>query len=244
MTILVLFGLHAEWAPWRRRHAFRRVNEANPAVYETDIRGSLVRAGVVGMGAARLPDFPNLWRGGVDLVVVSGLAGSLRGEHNRFTIIVAGEVQSAKDTAIAAAQVAVTAAVRHGARQVGTLLTVDRVVGSAAEKALLAADGDAVDMESFVVLSEAVRHGVEGVAIRVIGDAVDEDLPIDFSRALRPGGTIDPARMLLRIASRPYKWPAFVVFALRQWRALRQLARFLDEFIGDLSSAKSLAPHA
>jgi nucleoside phosphorylase len=237
VTILVLFGLHAEWAPWRRHHAFRRLNAENPAVYETEIQGSLVRAGVVGMGAARMPDLPNLWRAGVDLVVVSGLAGSLRAEHDRLKVIVANEVRSPKrQTAIAGAQVAVAAAVRRGARQVSTLLTVERVVGSAADKALLAAEGDAVDMESFVVLSEAVRHGVEGVAIRVIGDAADEDLPIDFSGALRPGGTIDPARMLLNIASRPHKWPAFVLFALRQWRALRQLARFLDEFIGEYSS--------
>ncbi|PWT80889.1 MAG: hypothetical protein C5B57_11545 [Blastocatellia bacterium] len=237
MTILVLFGLDAEWARWQRHHAFRRLNGANRAVFETEIRGSVVRAAVVGMGAVGMRDFLNLWRGGVDLVVVSGLAGSLRAEHDRYTVIVAREVRSPnRQAGIASAHAAVAAAVRRGARQVNTLLTVERVVGSAAEKARLAADGDAVDMESFPVLSEAVRHGAEGVAIRVIGDAADETLPIDFSSAVRTGGTIDTARVLRGIAARPHKWPAFVLFAFRQWRALRQLARFLDGFIGEFSS--------
>jgi nucleoside phosphorylase len=235
VTILVLFGLEAEWAPWRARHPFHRITGPTGFTYETQIGRSLIRAAIVGIGATRVNECSHLWRGGVDAIVVPGLAGSLRADCARGDVIVAGEVRSANiPTPVTAAPELVAAAVRCGARQVRTLLSVERVVGRAADKALLASSGDAVDMESFTVMSEARRDGVAGIAIRVIGDTVDEDLPIDFNDTVRADGTIDNRRLLLKIVARPHKWPAFMPFAFRQWRALRQLARFLDEFIAAL----------
>jgi adenosylhomocysteine nucleosidase len=236
VTILVVFGLDIEWAAWRAHHSFRRMQGLRGSVFETHIGRSLVRAGVVGMGAPRVHDLSEvLCAGDVDVVVASGLAGSLRVECARGAVIVATEVRSqGQEAPIPAASELVNAAVGCGALQVGALLSVDRVIGSAAQKRQLAACGDAVDMETFAVLSEAGRHGVPGAAIRAIGDAADEDLPIDFNRTVRVDGTIDVAALLSEIAAHPTNWPALVPFAFRQRRALRRLAHFLDRFIADL----------
>jgi hypothetical protein len=236
VTILVVFGLDAEWAAWRTHHPFRRTQGLSGSVFETHIGRSLVRTGVVGMGAPRVHDLAEVLRAGdVDVVIASGLAGSLRVECARGALIVPTEVRSQRQEAsIPAASELVNAAVGCGALQVRTLLSADRVIGSAAEKRQLAACGDAVDMETFAVLSEARRHGVPAAAIRAVGDTADEDLPIDFNRTVRVDGSLDVATLLAEISAHPAKWPALVLFGFRQRRALRRLAHFLDRFIANL----------
>jgi adenosylhomocysteine nucleosidase len=70
---------------------------------------------------------------------------------------------------------------------VGRLLTVDRVIGGAEEKALLGQQYSAlaVDMESLAVADVCRRERVRFLAVRVISDAVDERLPPEVDNLVR-----------------------------------------------------------
>ncbi len=46
---------------------------------------------------------------------------------------------------------------------------------------------DAVEMESFAVLSRARANGVPGIAIRAVSDTVDEDLPLGMNEVFTSG---------------------------------------------------------
>ena len=102
------------------------------------------------------------------------------------------------------------------------------------EKAALGREADAVDMESFVVIDEAISRGIPAIAIRVIADAADEDLPLDFTWALRRDGTISLWRAIGQAMSRPARWPRIVRAGLSYGRALEELAIFLDRFVAAL----------
>ncbi len=68
-----------------------------------------------------------------------------------------------------------------GATVVGRFYSAERAVSRAEEKRHLSSSADAVEMESFAVLSRARANGVPGVAIRCVSDTVDEDLPLDMN---------------------------------------------------------------
>ena len=102
------------------------------------------------------------------------------------------------------------------------------------EKRRLAAQGEAVDMESFRILEEAARRGIPSVAIRVIGDSADETLPLDFDRTVRADGTVDLMKLVGQAVRVPSRWPALIAFGFRQRRAVRALAGFLDRFVASI----------
>ena len=74
------------------------------------------------------------------------------------------------------------------------------------------------------------RRRVPSIAIRVVGDTSDEDLPLDFSRAIGPEGAIDAAALAVDAVRRPWRWPSLVRFGIGQRRALARLADVLDRF--------------
>ena len=236
MTLAIVFALEAEWAPWRARHAFRRVTNARWSTYEATIGHVLVRVAASGVGAPRVHELADVaCAGKVDALAVVGLAGALKTQYASGDIIVARQSQSgALGTSVASDTRLVALASHCGATIVDVLLSVDRVVGRAPEKRQLAGRADAVDMESFVILSEASRRGIRGVAIRAIGDSADEDLPLDFGPAIRADGTSSMTHLLRDAARRPQRWPALVAFGWRQRRALARLAAFLDRFVAEL----------
>lgn len=107
---------------------------------------------------------------------------------------------------------------------VGTLLTVDRVVRTARAKSRLAKRGCfAVDMEAAAVAAVARERGVPFYCLRAVSDGFDQDLPFDFREAERPGGHLDPGRLLLQAATQPRFWSP----AMRLWRGARLAARSL-----------------
>ena len=85
----------------------------------------------------------------------------------------------------------------YGEARRGELLTVDRVVESAAAKRdLRRLNAHAVDMEAASVAAVAKEHGLPFFCIRAISDAADEDMPVDFNRALRTDGSISAWNLL------------------------------------------------
>ena len=94
-------------------------------------------------------------------------------------------VRAERELAVASDREMLAIACEAGARQVDRFLTSERLVVSAAEKAALAGQADAVEMESFVILAEAARHGVRAVTIRATSDAANLSLPYRFRSGAR-----------------------------------------------------------
>jgi adenosylhomocysteine nucleosidase len=235
-VIVVVFALEAEFRPWRARHDFGRAGSGWPAIYEGTVDSSRVRTAICGVGARKLAGaVPRLFEG-ADAVAVAGLAGALRSEYEIGDLLVARSVQRAgggNDVALAAAPSLVSIASRCGSRVVDSFLTTERIISRAADKRRLS--GDAVEMESYLVLREAARCGVPGVAVRAVGDAVDEDLPFDFNEALADDGTLRKVVLLRQALASPLRWPTLARFGVAQQRALAGLAGFLDRFVVAIS---------
>lgn len=240
MRILVTFALNAEFAPWRRLQHFRRLTLATPSLYEARIGEADVRVVLTGVGAAharRAMQIALVER--PDFCIASGLAGGLRlGQRS-------GEVLAARAVLAPSGAVFVKsdsrlfgAAIHCGAREVSTIRSVEMVVLSAAEKARLAVSADAVEMESFAVLSEAQNAGVPAVAIRVIGDTAEQNLPLDFNRILGREGRVSPSRLFAELARNPLRVPAVARLGRQSQRAATQLATFLDRYVGMLASGQ------
>ena len=71
---------------------------------------------------------------------------------------------------------------------------MDRVVSTAAEKALLAKGADAVDMEAAAVAEMASARNLPFYAVRVVTDTWDENFPLDFNRMRSANGHFSRAR--------------------------------------------------
>ena len=237
-NVAVVFALPAEFSLWRRRRVFRCARTPGPQIYEAGIGRAALRVAFSGIGAPdprRLAE--TLLAGPADAVIVAGAAGGLKPRYRRGEVVVATRVKTTASSRLVAADDRMLAlASQCGATVVDSFLTVDRMVLHAGEKMALGRDADAVDMESFVVVSEAARHGIPAVAIRVIADTAEEDLPLDLTSAIRPDGTISAPRAALHAVSRPARWPALVRAGLSYRRALGELARFLDRFVSSLGS--------
>jgi hypothetical protein len=131
-------------------------------------------------------------------------------------------------------------AVQCEATPVDFFYTSDTVVSSASQKLCLAETADAVDMESFCIMSDALQHGVPAVAVRAISDAVDQDMPLDFNRAIGEDGEIGWLPALSQIVAAPGRLPRVMRFGLESSRAARKLAQFLERYLKCLTAQSKL----
>jgi hypothetical protein len=168
----------------------------------------------------------------MDICISSGLAGSLRQQYPIGSIVVARCIKSDnQETIVPCDGILVDAAVRCGATLVDFFFTSTGIANSEAERSHLAASADAVDMESFHILSEAQRSAVPAVAIRAISDTPERRLPIDFSRTVTSRGDVRWQRMIGELIKNPAKIPAFVRFGLDTSAAIHNLTTFLDRYV-------------
>jgi nucleoside phosphorylase len=247
MKILITFALENEFAPWRRFRSFERRFGTAEVSYEARIGDADVRVVLTGVGSAHarrtvrqaLADTPNV-------LIVSGLAGSLKSFYRPPDVLVAAAVREAYKSQILRSEAALLeAAAAFGARRVPMFITVDRVLVKAEEKKQLSLVGDAVDMESFAAMSEASAQNIPCVAIRAVSDAADGDLPLDFNRVLNERGGIRVSRVLGRLALAPHRFPGLIRLSRNSRDAAVKLGTFLDMFVTHLNkrikSAESLA---
>jgi len=111
------------------------------------------------------------------------------------------------------------------------LLSIDRVVSTAAEKAELGnAGADAVEMEAAAVAARAQQWNVPFYAVRVVTDASYETFPLDFNQMKRPDGRFSRARILGAALRRPFAvFPELIKLNGRTKRAARALGDFLAD---------------
>lgn len=242
MKIVVTFAVRAEFAPWRRIRNFERVGESDAPVYLARHGKAEVYAVITGIGARNgRTQLRKLLAQPVDICVVSGLAGSLKRQHAAGTILVAKAIRSDNaETVWRSDDYLVKTAAQCEATPVDFFYTSGTVVSSASQKLSLGETADAVDMESFYVMSEARQHGVPAVAVRAISDPVDQNLPLDFNRAIGKDGEVGWLPALSQIAAAPGRLPQLMRFGLESSRAARRLARFLERYLNCLTSQAEL----
>lgn len=237
MRILVTLAVDAEFAPWRKLRKFGEIAAGGVTLHQTQIGRASVDFVITGMGpqnSRRAAE--SAMSAHHTICICAGFAGALKPEFKPGDILVAGAVQmlGSRKTLECASGLA-TSAYQDGARLVRMFLTSERMVATAEEKARLAPFADAVDMESFAVLSAAQDHSLPAVAIRVISDRFDEDMPADIGMTVDEKGRVSVGGVIRHIATHPLALPALVRLGRNSRAAAEALANFLDAHIKALS---------
>jgi nucleoside phosphorylase len=248
MRVLVTFAVDAEFAPWRRRHSFKRqelsvphsyrsdavytgrVNQVSVDVYLTGMGWTGVRAGLYHL----LSKKPHL-------CISSGLAGGLKPSLKSGQIVAARRISGSQGGGtVKARERLLSIAEEVGATIVDDFITSTQIVSQAQFKKDMGEFADVVEMESYHVLTMATGPQVASIAIRAISDTVDEDMPLDFGKVLEPDGRLNLRKLALQVGRYPHRIPALLKFGKRSERATMELADFLDRYI-EAVGAKS--PH-
>lgn len=113
----------------------------------------------------------------------------------------------------------------------GKLLSIDRVVTTAAEKGELrrTTGADAVEMEAAAVGAEARKLNIPFYAIRVVTDTAADGFALDFNRMRDRSGRFSRARILGAALGSPFVFPQL----LRLNKTSKVAAEALGNFIAD-----------
>ena len=131
------------------------------------------------------------------LLVSAGFAGGLDPALARGKVVEPACVRGESETST---MLPLAAAGQGG----GTLVTVNRIVRTPADKAALAAATGAaiVDMETLTVAEVAAEAGLSCRSIRVISDAAGDELPPDVTRLVAPQSAVRRAGSLIGMIGR------------------------------------------
>jgi nucleoside phosphorylase len=252
VKILVTFAVDAEFAPWLKRRDFARSvaqrksphrnhRTAEYPVYDVALGGTDLRVVLTGMGgeAAKRTLNALLDEWVPDICITSGLAGSTKPENKVGDVVVAENVRASKlwrcknlDSTI------VDLACAHGAKRVGNFLTSEHFIREAAEKRAMIGFADAVEMESFQIVSAAISRSIPVAAIRVISDACDEDMPYDFDRFVNDEGWPSVSKALGQFALHPMGVFRLSAVVRQARKSAEILADFFERFIPALISQR------
>src|SRR5713101_2137935 len=237
MKVLVTFAVEAELAPWRRLRNLRESKVGEISSYQTQIGRAQVDFVVTGMGPENARRVASaMMEQSYAICIVSGFAGALKPKHAVGSILVAEGVQQiGRAKTIQSSRNLVLEAQRDGAYRTRLFLTSDSVVRTAGEKAKLAPFADAVDMESFAILSCAHEHAVAAVAIRVISDTTKRDMPIFLDAVVDEMGRVKIGGLVRNVVSHPIHLPALIRLGRDSRTAAQALAHFLEAYIKKLS---------
>jgi adenosylhomocysteine nucleosidase len=237
MRILVTFAVEAEFAAWRKLRNLESLAINGVPVFRARIGSSKVDFVITGMGIDNaLRATEALLAEPYQVCITSGFAGALREGHLVGHILVADAVQRlGKPKTLMCGRNLVETAWGDGATRVKMFLTSDHVVRTADEKKQLAPFADAVEMESFGVLTAAEARGCSAVAIRVISDDVRNDMPAIVDTAVDEMGQVKIGGVVRYVARHPLHLPALIRLGRNSKTAAEALAHFQEAFIKKLS---------
>ena len=237
MRILVTFAVEAEFAPWRKLRDMRNSKVGEINVSQAQIGRASVDFVVTGMGGENAQRVANIVMAQpYTICIASGFAGALKPELSIGSILTADAVQQiGKAKTMQSSCRLVRAASMDGAFRSKMFLTSDSVIRSAEEKAQLAPFGDAVDMESFAILSAAHEHQISAVAIRVISDTSARDMPVFLDTLVDDEGRVSIGGVVRKLVRHPIQLPALIRLGRDSRTAAEALAHFLEAYIKRLS---------
>jgi len=247
VKILITFAVGAEFAPWRKRYDFRNVprsfagQDSSTKLYRAESDGIQLDVLLTGIGwsaasAASMAD--EIATEKPDICVSTGLAGALKSEYRHGDVLVAARVLRSDTSQFLGTSIALqTAAVKIGATAVNVFVTSGGIVGKARLKQAMSSLGDAVEMESFHVLSSVNDARIPSIAVRAISDTVEQDLPLNFAKVVDRAGHVRWAKMAGELGTHPQRIPSLIRFAGESRRAAEKLADFLDEFVDEMTNS-------
>jgi adenosylhomocysteine nucleosidase len=237
LKVLLTFAVEPEFAPLRKLRQFEEFRIGDVSVYQARIGRATVDVVVTGMGPANAQRAAEAAMSVPHTICIcSGFCGALKSEHHVGDILAARAVQQmGKNKTIECSQGLVTNAWGDGAKHAQHFLSSEKIVATAEEKARLAPFADAVDMESFAILSVAHERKLSAVAIRVVSDRFDQDVPVDFSATVDETGRVRIAGVLQKVVFHPINIPALIRLGRESKTAAEGLANFLEAYIKKIS---------
>lgn len=120
-----------------------------------------------------------------------------------------------------------------GGRKGVTLIAVDRVVATPADKRSLARDTGAaiVDMESHAFAAACAQLGLRWTIVRGVSDTPDETLPHEVLGWLTPAGDTRPARAAWDLARKPSLIPHVLAVLRRSKRVMPKVGERVVELV-------------
>jgi adenosylhomocysteine nucleosidase len=238
MNLLVAYAVDPEFAPWRKLRKFQEIPRAHLTIYRTEIARATVDFITTGAGPAHAKRAMNAVAVvQYALCIASGLAGSLRPEFGVGDIVIPHVVRDAGGSKSIACDGAIAlekASTR--CKSIDAVVSSDKIASTVEEKRALASLGDAVDMESFTVVSAARERNMPAAVVRAISDAHDQAMPVDFTTAIDERGQVSVGSVLKLAAGSPSKIAALMRLGRDSKQAAETLARFLEATIERLAA--------
>ena len=146
-----------------------------------------------------------------DVCIAAGFAGGLKSAFRAGDVLVALAVRDGEtQRRFACNPRMVRLAEDAGASRIATLCTCAYSVSTVEDKRRMGRIAEAVDMESFFILSEAHERGIPGIAVRAVSDAANDSLPMDFSQVLNERGQVRVNRLAGKIVRAPQRIPGLI----------------------------------
>lgn len=156
----------------------------------------------------------------MDALVSIGFCGGLRPSLDALDVLIVTEVNGAPALMPSSSRPFKT----------GKLLSIDRVVSTAAEKSVFAKDADAVEMEAAAVADRAKQYHVPFYAVRVVTDTCQESFPLNFNQMRGDDGRFSRIKILAAALVRPATvFPELIKLNKRTKRASQALGDFLAD---------------
>ena len=109
----------------------------------------------------------------------------------------------------------------------GKIISQDRVAITTAEKAALALQGIAVEMEAQAVRQVAAQHQIPFYAVKVVSDTARQQMPLDFNAHRDADGRFRKSSIALAALLRPWTIPGLIHLRKNAQQAAGKLGEFL-----------------
>jgi adenosylhomocysteine nucleosidase len=139
-------------------------------------------------------------------IISAGFGGALNPGLKRNQVVLADEILDTDGLRLSIDVSAPTESTGKHAITTGRLLTVDKIIRTAAEKAELRNEyhqADMLDMETSAVASVCTERGVRFLGVRVISDEAGVDLPPEILSIMGPTGSFRVGAAMGAIWRRP-----------------------------------------
>jgi nucleoside phosphorylase len=212
-----------------------------------DLDGIPAAIATVGMGGRRAATGLDGLRAvrPVKALAVCGVAAALDPALAVADLLVADDVLDEAGTRLRSRPLAAPVPAGWPPFRTASLLGVDRVLVTAAEKRAVARAA-AADMESFGAARAATAAGLPWCALRAVSDAADDDLPLDFNRCTDADGQLRLGRLLRELVAHPAALPGLLRLGANTARAADALARlavvYLPAWYRGLGAPEGLEP--